>query len=70
MDRASTSIECMMMPSNDSGRRVLELHQVSFLNPSIYIWVDFVMLVLTCMMTNFVILNWIDICNVLYHIQV
>ena len=29
MDQASTSTDCMMMLSNDSGCRVSELHQVS-----------------------------------------
>ena len=57
MDQASTSLKYMMMLSNDSGCCVLELHQVYLQNPSIYIWVNFVILVLTCVMANFVIMG-------------
>ena len=56
MDQASNSTKCIMMLSNDSGRRVSELHQVSLQNLSIYMWADFVILVLTCMMADFVIM--------------
>ena len=56
MDRASTSTECMTMLSNDSGFHILEVHLVSLQNPRFFIWADFVILVLTCIMTYFVIM--------------
>ena len=72
MDQASTSIECMIMPSNESGCHVSELHRVSLKNPSIFMWVNFVICVLTCIMADFVIMYFglVYICNVLYHIYV
>ena len=61
----------MMMLGNDSEQCILQLHQVILQNLSIYIWADFVILVLTCVMVNFVIMGigLIYKCNVLYHIK-
>lgn len=70
MDWDSTSTKCMKIPSNDSVHHVLEPHRVRCLNPSFFIWADFVIFVLTCNVADFVIiyLDWY-IFKVLYHIQ-
>ena len=56
IDWASMSTERITMPRNDSGCHVSKPHRVTLQNLTVFMWVDFVIFVLTCIMANFVIM--------------